>query len=61
MGVCAVATPVRDAVGAIGALTVEVSAVRFREREDAHRAARCCASATWRTAPCSERRAPPQG
>ena len=25
MGVCAVATPVRDAVGAVGALTVEVS------------------------------------
>ena len=34
MGVCAVATPVRDAVGAIGALTVEVPADRFSERED---------------------------
>jgi DNA-binding IclR family transcriptional regulator len=34
MGVCAVATPVRDAVGAIGALTVEVPANRFSERED---------------------------
>ena len=34
MGVCAVATPVRDAVGAVGALTVEVPAVRFNGRED---------------------------
>lgn len=34
MGVCAVATPVRDAVGAVGALTVEVSVDRFREREE---------------------------
>ena len=34
MGVCAVATPVRDAVGAVGALTVEVPAVRFIGRED---------------------------
>ena len=33
MGVCAVATPVYDAVGAIGALTVEVPAVRFHGRE----------------------------
>jgi len=33
MGVCAVATPVRDAVDAVGALTVEVSAVHFRDRE----------------------------
>lgn len=34
MGVCAVATPVRDAVGAVGALTVEVPATRFSGRED---------------------------
>ena len=34
MGVCALATPVRDAVGAVGALTVEVPAVRFGGRED---------------------------
>jgi DNA-binding IclR family transcriptional regulator len=34
MGVCAVATPVRDAVGAVGALTVEVPAGRFNGRED---------------------------
>ena len=34
MGVCAVATPVRDAVGAVGALTVEVPAVRFNGHED---------------------------
>jgi DNA-binding IclR family transcriptional regulator len=33
MGVCAVATPVFDAVGAIGALTVEVPAARFHGRE----------------------------
>ena len=33
MGVCAVATPVHDAVGAVGALTVEVPAVRFHGRE----------------------------
>lgn len=34
MGVCAVATPVHDAVGAVGALTVEVPAVRFHGREE---------------------------
>ena len=42
MGVCAVATPVRDAVGAVGALTVEVPANRFsgaRGRARARRAA----------------------
>lgn len=33
MGVCAVATPVRDAVGAVGALTVEVPVARFRGNE----------------------------
>jgi DNA-binding IclR family transcriptional regulator len=50
MGVCAVATPVRDAVGARGALTVELPAGHFfgheddlvdallRHRDDAHRA-----------------------
>jgi DNA-binding IclR family transcriptional regulator len=31
MGVCAVATPVHDAVGAVGALTVEIPAVSLRE------------------------------
>ncbi|HMK91830.1 MAG TPA: hypothetical protein VK576_02425, partial [Thermoleophilia bacterium] len=33
---CAVATPVHDAVGAVGALTVEIPAVALREkgRED---------------------------
>jgi DNA-binding IclR family transcriptional regulator len=35
MGVCAVAAPIRDAVGAVGALTVEVPAHRFSGREDA--------------------------
>ena len=34
MGVCAVATPVRDALGAVGALTVEVPASGFSGRED---------------------------
>jgi len=36
MGVCAVATPVHDAVGAVGALTVEIPAVSLGEtgRED---------------------------
>jgi DNA-binding IclR family transcriptional regulator len=34
MGVCAVATPVSDAVGAVGALTVEVPAARFRGNEE---------------------------
>jgi DNA-binding IclR family transcriptional regulator len=34
MGVCAVATPVHDALGAVGALTVEVPAVRFNGREE---------------------------
>src|SRR5450756_2068866 len=50
MGVCAVATPVHDAVGAVGAFTVEVPATRFygaekkivraliRYRDLAHRA-----------------------
>ncbi len=33
IGVCAVATPVRDAAGAIGALTVEVPVARFRMNE----------------------------
>jgi IclR family acetate operon transcriptional repressor len=33
MGVCAVAAPVRDAVGAAGALTVEVPAAHFYGRE----------------------------
>jgi len=33
MGVCAVATPVRDAVGAVGAFTVEVPVARFRGNE----------------------------
>jgi DNA-binding IclR family transcriptional regulator len=32
MGVCAVATPVHDAVGAVGALTVEIPAVTLQER-----------------------------
>lgn len=31
MGVCAVATPVHDAVGAVGALTVEIPALSLRE------------------------------
>ncbi len=34
MGVCAVATPVTDAVGAVAALTVEVPAARFRGSEE---------------------------
>ena len=34
MGVCAVATPVRDALGAVGALTVEVPANNLTGRED---------------------------
>ena len=42
MGVCAVATPVRDAVGAVGALTVEVPAVPLQ------RARRALASAVLR-------------
>jgi DNA-binding IclR family transcriptional regulator len=33
MGVCAVAAPVHDAVGAVGALTVEVPSDRFVGRE----------------------------
>ena len=32
MGVCAVATPVHDAVGAVGALTVEIAAVTLQEQ-----------------------------
>jgi DNA-binding IclR family transcriptional regulator len=31
MGVCAVATPVQDAVGAVGALTVEIPAASLQE------------------------------
>jgi DNA-binding IclR family transcriptional regulator len=34
MGVCAVATPVSDAIGAVAALTVEVPAARFRGSEE---------------------------
>lgn len=34
MGVCAVASPVTDAVGAVAALTVEVPAARFRGSEE---------------------------
>jgi DNA-binding IclR family transcriptional regulator len=34
MGVCAVATPVHDAVGAVGAFTVEVPVARFQGNED---------------------------
>jgi IclR family acetate operon transcriptional repressor len=33
MGVCAVATPVHDAVGAVGAFTVEVPVARFNAKE----------------------------
>jgi DNA-binding IclR family transcriptional regulator len=32
MGVCAIATPVHDAVGAVGALTVEIPAVTLQEQ-----------------------------
>lgn len=34
LGVCAVATPIHDAVGAVGAFTVEVPATRFHSAEE---------------------------
>ena len=62
MGVCAVATPVHDAVGAVGALTVEVAGGQLAEK-GARTPSRgpLLATGTAPTTPCSARRAAPPG
>ena len=54
MGVCAVATPVRDAVGAVGALAGRSRRTASAGAGTCSRAP-CCASATWPIGPWSGR------
>ena len=61
MGVCAVATPVHDAVGAVGALTVEIAAVTLQEQGREEHVVKAPAPSPRPRAPGAARVSPPRG